>query len=67
MDEKNKIKNVGKFGVVPNLCARFDFFLKNEKYKGRSILDPLVLLILGLLRNAQAFVHASALEVWKKA
>jgi hypothetical protein len=28
---KNKNKNVGRFGLVPNLCPRFGNLEKNEK------------------------------------
>ncbi len=30
MDEKDKNKNVGMFGLVPNLCPGFDYFFKSK-------------------------------------
>jgi hypothetical protein len=31
MDEQTKCKNVGRFGLMSNLCPRFGILEKNEK------------------------------------
>jgi hypothetical protein len=46
MKKKQKLKNVGEFGLIPNLCPRFkNLKKKKERKEGRSGLDPLTLLI----------------------